>query len=370
MKRISYLIIIAVIFTLFVCGKCQRISEGSVKHAKQIKPTVTACFETEPMKNVSTQDDAADDPAIWINENKPDESLIIGTDKKTGLAVYNLQGKELHFYKHGKMNNVDVRYNFPYMGKNIDIVACSNRTDKTINIYKINSNGSLEQIETKGFEPVMKENVYGFCLGKDTENNKFYAFANSKKGEFVQWEFKESKNKIIEAKVVRKLQFNGKLEGMVADDISKTIFVGEEDACIWHTAINPKDQSINMIKSSNVETNKKIKADIEGLAIYRGNKNNNYLLASSQGNYSYAVFEFKPPYKYICSFRIVDSKQTDGAEETDGIEVTSVALNSQFKQGILVVQDGFNYDDKQLKSQNFKIVDWGKIQNIIDSESK
>ncbi len=35
---------------------------------------------------------AADDPAIWKNKAYPSRSTIIATDKKGGIAVYNLKG--------------------------------------------------------------------------------------------------------------------------------------------------------------------------------------------------------------------------------------------------------------------------------------
>ena len=50
---------------------------------------VMAKAETAP---VASGDDAADDPAIWVNPDDPLKSLIVGTDKKNGLVVYDLSG--------------------------------------------------------------------------------------------------------------------------------------------------------------------------------------------------------------------------------------------------------------------------------------
>ncbi len=36
-------------------------------------------------------------------------TLIFGTDKKSGLYVYSIDGKELAYRKFGNINNVDVR---------------------------------------------------------------------------------------------------------------------------------------------------------------------------------------------------------------------------------------------------------------------
>jgi 3-phytase len=56
--------------------------------------------------------------------------------------------------------------------------------------------------------------------------------------------------------------------------------------------------------------------------------------------------------------------EIDGVEETDGIEITSVPLPG-FPKGLLVVQDGYNYDGKKKKSQNFKLVDWNEVEKLL-----
>lgn len=43
---------------------------------------------------VITKGDAADDPAIWINNISTSNSLIFGTDKKSGVYTYDLNAKK------------------------------------------------------------------------------------------------------------------------------------------------------------------------------------------------------------------------------------------------------------------------------------
>jgi 3-phytase len=57
---------------------------------------VYATVESDPMPE-RVGDDAADDPAVWIHPTHPEMSLILGTNKKGGLAVYNLEGKEVAY---------------------------------------------------------------------------------------------------------------------------------------------------------------------------------------------------------------------------------------------------------------------------------
>ena len=56
--------------------------------------------------------------------------------------------------------------------------------------------------------------------------------------------------------------------------------------------------------------------------------------------------------EFVKKFRISDGGGIDGAEETDGIEVTTANLDPTFPYGVFVVQDGFN----DRGNQNFKLV--------------
>ena len=93
-------------------------------------------------------------------------------------------------------------------------------------------------------------------------------------------------------------------------------------------------------------------ADVEGLAIAYGADGKGYLLVSSQGNYSYVVYRREGNNEFVKRFRVGDGSGIDGAEETDGIDVTTANLGPAFPQGVFVAQDGFN--DKG--NQNFKLV--------------
>jgi 3-phytase (myo-inositol-hexaphosphate 3-phosphohydrolase) len=62
-------------------------------------PNIYASYETPP---VITAEDAADDPAIVINFDNPPNSLIFGTDKKSGVYLYDLEGNELSYAPNGQ----------------------------------------------------------------------------------------------------------------------------------------------------------------------------------------------------------------------------------------------------------------------------
>lgn len=361
-KRDLYILV--VLFTIVGYASCKRSSEGSKEASEKIKLLTAARFETTPMP-ANFNDDAADDPAIWVNSKNLEGSRIVGTDKKGGLAVYNLKGEQLFYYPHGLMNNVDVRYGFVLGNDTVDLVCASNRSNQTISVYAINEDGSLINIAGNLMQSAMQDEVYGFCMYRSPVSYKYYAFVNSKSGEVEQWELKAVDGK-IEGCRVRTFSLGTQVEGMVADDENQTLFVGEEVAGIWKFDAEPDGGVVGTkLAMSSMEENENICYDIEGLAIYYLPNGEGYLVASSQGNYSYAVFKRQSPHDYLGSFRIADGV-VDGAEETDGLEIYSFQLNDDFRHGLLVVQDGFNTDEAgKDEPQNFKLVAWENVAGLF-----
>ena len=81
----------------------------SSAEAKVDVNVVAASRETEPVPH---DGDAADDPAIWVDRDDPGRSTIIATDKLGGVGVYDLSGRQLHFYADSRPNNVDIRHDY------------------------------------------------------------------------------------------------------------------------------------------------------------------------------------------------------------------------------------------------------------------
>ena len=202
-------------FCLIAFFQLTGCKNGKKPKSEGINPvqSVTARAETKPVPRASTED-AADDPAIWINFSSPDSSRIIGTDKKGGLGVYDLDGKEVFYYNTGLMNNVDLRYSFPLASDTIDIMAVSNRTDQSVDLYKINKDGSLQVVHKKQLLSLMKEEVYGLCMYQSKISGKFYVFVDDKNGAVEQWELFADGDK-VDGKIVRNLKLATQVEGML-----------------------------------------------------------------------------------------------------------------------------------------------------------
>jgi 3-phytase len=304
---------------------------------------VTANVETKP---VFAGDDAADDMCVLENFNNPESSLIISSDKKYGLIVYDLEGFKLYDYEVGRINNVDILPSRSFQNKYI--VAGTNRTYNSIDIYLFNNKGELENLILRKEIPSLKD-VYGVTFYRDEFNT--YLFISDKKGNVEQWSYNNDEVN-SEIKFVRKLKFSSLVEGLVADESKGKIYIGQERKGIWELNAFP---SFDLQKKLIFKKSKNFKPDFEGLALRDDGNGEGYLIASVQGSNGYLIIDRK----YLDAkifFRIINGDKIDGTTETDGIDVTSIKT-SKFPNGFFIAQD----DDNDGLNQNFKLVDWNKI---------
>jgi 3-phytase len=335
----------------------------AIEHQHRIGNALTADAETHPVL-ATEHDDAADDPAFWYNKENPEGSLVFGTNKKDGVYAYDVHGKERGYYPLGKVNNIDIRQEIIYRGDTFDVLAGSNRSDNSIIVYKIEKSGSINPlIPNHVIDTTEINEVYGFCLYKNAQGELFY-IVNGKNGVIHAYHFIELGG-YMKLELWKLWKLNSQPEGMVADDEFGWLYIGEEEKGIWKVDLTDGRSEPRILDSSQSSTNPAIRYDIEGLSIYYGEEGNGFLLASSQGNFSYALFD-RVSNEYVGSFKIEAGPVTDGVEETDGLEVFSGSIGEKYPKGIIIFQDGFNYDGGQLKSQNFKILDIRKVLELMN----
>ncbi len=317
---------------------------------------VQATMETAP---VGHDGDAADDPAIWIHPTDPAKSAIIATDKKGGMLVYDLSGKRLQYLPDGKMNNVDLRGGFKLGGKTVTLVAASDRTRKAIALYTIDPDTRLLTSVGDGVQATGLSDPYGLCLYRDRKGGTF-AFVSDPDGLVRQFQLIPTPAGKVAAKPVRDVRFDTQTEGCVADDETGALYVAEEDVALWRLGADARTGSAKTAIARVVD-NPALKDDLEGVGLYALPKGKGYLVVSSQGNNSYAVFRREGENAYVGSFAVTanDDLGVDGISETDGLDVTSGSLGSGLENGAFVAQDGRNIDPPE--AQNFKLVPWSTI---------
>jgi 3-phytase len=308
---------------------------------------VSSTAETDPVPDGG---DAADDPAIWVHPADPGLSVIIGTNKLGGIAVYALNGTELQYLPSGQINNVDIRYGFPFAGKSIDLIAADDRSDDTIRLYTINS--ATRKLSEIGSFPT-NITVYGLCMYHSAMDDEFYVFVNSDTGEVRQYRVYDNAG-IIAGSLERSFSVGSITEGCVADDLTGDFYIGEEDEAIWKYGAEPGDG--NSRSAIDTVAGGRLTADIEGLTIYYGPNDQGYLIASSQGSSKFVIYN-RFDGSHVGTFQIVAGNNIDAVTGTDGIDVISTPLGASFPFGVFVAQD----NDNTGANQNFKLVRWQDI---------
>lgn len=318
-------------------------------------PTVVPVLETAP---VAGAEDAADDPAIWVNPRDPARSAVVGTDKKGGLYVYDLAGKVLQHVPNGRMNNADLRAGFRLGGTDVVLVAASDRTNKAIAILTLDPETRQLTDVAEGVQKTGLSDPYGLCMYRSRKGGT-YVFVNDPTGLVRQWRLVATPAGKVRAVVVRSFALNSQVEGCVADDAHGALYIGEEDVGLWRFGAEPDAGDKGRLVAA-VKDNPQLKDDVEGVAIWASKGGRGYLVASSQGNNTYAVFARQGRNRYLGSFAIAPdpARGLDGVSETDGLDVVSAPLPG-FPRGLLVTQDGYNVSPPE--NQNFKFVSWADV---------
>jgi 3-phytase len=310
--------------------------------------TVTWTTETPAVRGSG---DVADDPAIWVDRNDPSSSVVIGSNKHTstgGLHVYDLDGGERQYVGSGRMNNVDVRRGVELGGQTMDLVAATNRTKNTIDFFRMTPNRTLAPAGSVKTGIA----VYGSCMYRSPAGD-VYAFATSERGEVEQYRLEASRGSVTGTRA-RTFNVGSDSEGCVADDELGSLYVNEEKGNVWKYGAAPSAGS----ERTEVDSagSGRLRADVEGATIYDAGTGTGYLIVSSQGSSSFAVYDRAADNAYIGSFEVAGDG--DGVSETDGIDVTSTPLGSEYPQGLLVVHDSSN---SGASASNYKFVGWHEI---------
>ena len=315
----------------------------------QIAPNVAATAETDP---VDTAADAADDPAIWRNPRDPAQSLVIGTDKKAGIHVYDLKGKRVSFTPAARLNNVDLR---DFGGR--VIAAASDRADVAqahVSLFTLDT--SARRLVPIGRYPVGPGEAYGMCLWTRAKDKALFGFVVLKDGRIDQVAINLS-GPSPAVTTVRSMKLASQAEGCVVDDRTGLLYVAEEDVGLWRFAADPAAPT-TATPIAKVDSTTLV-ADTEGLALAPQGRTGGYLVASSQGDNAYTLYRL-PGVTYAGRFRI-GGGAIDGTSDTDGIELALGDFGPDYPKGLLVAQDGDNAPD----TQNFKYLSWAKAMAAL-----
>ncbi|MEU6795925.1 phytase [Nonomuraea wenchangensis] len=360
-----------------------------------------------------------DDPAIWVHPSDSGKSVVVTTAKEGGLNVYDLDGRQLQHIaapaapgpddEPGRFNNVDVTYGFG--GRDLAIV--SDRGRDTLRIYSI-SNGRLTDVTDPAAPFVFNttqgqvnngETAYGLGAWKDSTGT--YALVSRRHKTSVGLvKLLAKPGGKVGYQLVRTLDLpasftlpNGQpwspclepdelpqVEGMVVDQDRDVLYAAQEDVGIWRMRadLTGTPVLVDKVKEYGVPGTydpateectpgadpgfggHHLTADAEGLTIYYREDGKGYLLASSQGDNTFAVYRREGSNSYLGQFRVGAGNGIDGVEVSDGSTVLNVPLGD-FDEGVFIAHDGVNTPaegDREIT--NFKFTQWDDIADELD----
>jgi len=279
-----------------------------------------------------------DDPAIWVNKNDASKSIIFGTDKNTEGAIYafDLDGKIIEdktIRGLKRPNNIDLEYGFRLTDSTeTDIIAFTERERQQIRLFSV---PDMKPLDQGGF-PVFTDAKLpeanlpmGIALYKSSKTNDIYAIVGRKSGPkngYLYQYLLTSDSLGVNCKLVRKFgEFSGKkeIEAIAVDNETGIVYYSDEGHCIRKYYAEPSkgDKEIYCFGSEY------FKDDIEGIAIAKY-ANKSFLIVSNQQAHTFNIFDAKTN-TFIKEINL-------GTVETDGCEVTTMALGNKFPNGLFV----------------------------------
>lgn len=318
MKKVLLLSLVSIVF--WSCGN----------KLPEIPPTL----KTEKLPYDS------DDPAIWINYDNPEQSIVFGTDKDEvngGVYAFNLDGKiikEKSLTGVSYPNNVDVEYGFKLNDSTkTDIMVFSEREKNQIRLYTIPEMTPLDNGGYKVFTDetnIEFKRPMGVSVYKNPKTGDVSVFVSRKAGPTEGYIYQYalvSDSLGVHAKLLRKLgTFSGQkeIEAIAVDDALGFVYYSDEGVGIRKYYANPDkgDQEIALFGSEH------FKDDIEGIAIaaYEGDKG--FLIVSNQQDHSFNIFK-RSDNSYVKTINL-------GTVETDGCDVVTESLGDKFPNGLFV----------------------------------
>jgi 3-phytase len=265
-----------------------------------------------------------DDMCVWVRRDKPEDSLIIGSDKSAdAVFVYDLQGTLRQTLPVAKPGNVDIRQDLLINGRRRDLVVVNQRGGETqLRAFEVDPD-SRKLVPLKGALPT--EDNYGGCLYWNEKSKSLFFATTSERGAVRLYRLLADDQDVWTTKLTRTWNI-GKCEGAVADDAAGAIYVAEEKKGIWKFDAESSSDSPGKLVAKVGEHG--IRGDLEGLELIETRGGQSLLIASDQGSNRFVVFDRRHDHRYCGSFRI------EGAEDSDGIAATRAPLGSRFPAGV------------------------------------
>ncbi|WP_051712393.1 phytase [Spirillospora albida] len=392
---------------------------------------VTPRAETPPLHDDEAGGNAdADDPAIWRDAADPGRSLVVATAKEGGLRVYDLDARLVQSIPApaapgpgdapGRFNNVDLVNGLRAGARRADVAVTSDRGHDRLRIYRIDPSrpgGPLTDVTDPAAPRVFSADqgevneqatAYGLATWTDRRTGRSYALVSRRSRTAIALlELKGTSAGTVTYRKVRSISLpasfrlpDGKtwtpcgepgelpqVEGMVVDPANGTLYAGQEDVGLWRVRadLTGAPRLVDRVGEYGVPGTydpateecapgadpgfggERLAADVEGLTLLTERGGDGYVLASSQGDDTFAAYDREPDdgNEYEGGFRVTASATVDGVQECDGAAALNAPLGPRYPRGLLVVQDGDDTPGDR-EATGFKFVDLGTVLAALD----
>ena len=293
-----------------------------------------------------------DDPAIWIDSNSPNKSLIIGTDKNEdgGLFVFDLEGKivaEKVVSGLKRPNNVDVLQNISLGGDTMDIAVTGERMTHNMRVFSLPDmkpidNGGIPMFE--GEEGVDFRDLMGVALYHRKADGKVFAIMGRKTGPLSEylWQYELTVDSlgIVKADLVRKFgQFSGRkeIEAIAVDAEMGYIYYSDETVGIRKYYADPEKGNEELAFFGQND----FKEDHEGISIFKTGADKGFIIVSDQQDNAFNIYRREGDNGQKHKHQLI-KKVYVSTMESDGSEVTQLPLSNEYPKGLFVAMS----DDK------------------------
>jgi len=348
-----------------LCGAALLAAAGVALAAAPAGPPLTPAFATEAVPG------DADDPAIWIHPRQPERSLILGTDKGGALAIFTLEGKLRTLVRDlARPNNVDVEYGFPLGGRTVDLAVLTERERSRLRAFAIDrETGELRDVSSEGLamfggEAGERAAPMGVALYRRPRDGAIFAVVSRKEGpaEGLLWQYRlrdDGRGRVTAAKVREfgSLVAGGEVEAVAVDDELGWLYYAEENAGVHKWPADPDAPDAG--RELALFAREGYEGDREGLALWLGPDGGGYLLCTDQrkgGSLAYVYSRAGEPGRRHDHSRVLAAVPT-GADDTDGLEVTSAPLGPRFPRGLMVTMNS--------RGRNFLAFDWRACAELL-----
>lgn len=321
-------------------------------------------YHWRPVRQTTPVATDADDPAIWIHSQDPQRSLIITTDKGGALYVFDLRGREVQRIEGlQRPNNVDVEYGLSLGNQRVDIAVVTEREARRLRVYAIDPKtlrlreiGHPEMTRVFVGEPPERSEPMGIALYRRPKDGAIFAIVSRSAGpeDGYLWQYRLLGNEAGQVTLHKVREFGKfsnkkQIEAVAVDDLLGYVYYADERDGIYKYYADPDRPHANQELARFATTG--FDGDREGIAIYGTGRGTGYIVCVDQRKEDSLLFLYpregtpSDPHDHP----LVAAIHT-GADDTDGIDVSSRSMGREFPLGLLVAMNS--------KGRNFLYYRW------------